>query len=355
MKLPKKVSRGEEVTAEVFNALIDAIQANIIKPGPGYQRKISKGGTSLRISPPSRPLVETDHPPFAMIELEEVTLGGWEMTLEPGRVRSANPVQAANDGDGYDYFVPEIAGVPMNQRDVDGNLPTIAISDGEWIYCRIERDVEGVVIPPCEIVVDVAEKKSAHYQPVNPDDSGVEEIDQYARILQFDIVTGEPEITVWRESDIDVNPFQWAGENLGSGARPFKKHEDTTGRWQFRTDVGCYGITAAEVGDEIIFDFKAENTSPTGGEATADVYVEPTEAELLTCPKAKFRPLTQGPSGRKEIEVVQSATSIAVMGNDVTGSLVFLDCGGATIHTHSWVDGLVTTTGATLTLGDCPT
>lgn len=353
MRLPRKVGRGEEVRAEDFNALIDAIQAATLSPGVGYRRDITAAGTVLKITRQSRGQFVSDHPPFALRKIEEPTQGNFEITLEPGRVRSANPVQAANDGDGYDYFIPEIDGEPMDTRDADGNLPVLEVTDGEWIYVKIERDAEGVVVGTPEVVVDEAEKESAHYQPVNPDDSGTQEIDQYARILGLEVVDDVAEISVWWESDIEITPFLWAGENVGAGARSFKKHQDTTGRWQFRTITGCYGAKVEEDGDEIVMEPEAENAGDlqTGNKAAVYITREETEAAMdpaddICEQPMQFRQLAQGEDLlRQEITIVEDDDLVRIRGNNVPGKLVIRDCDNNLLGEIEWQDGLMKTSG----------
>ena len=49
MKLPAKVTKGQAVRADDFNALIDFCQSLVIGPGPGYRRSRSMAGTTLAI------------------------------------------------------------------------------------------------------------------------------------------------------------------------------------------------------------------------------------------------------------------------------------------------------------------
>lgn len=49
MRVPKKVVRGEEVRADVFNALIDAVRGLVLRPGPGYRVRSGPDGQALVI------------------------------------------------------------------------------------------------------------------------------------------------------------------------------------------------------------------------------------------------------------------------------------------------------------------
>lgn len=341
LELPRKVAKGEPVKAEQFNALIDALGAVVLAPGKGYQRRITKGGTVLMIRDHQRDPKEPDFSPFAVIEAEEPTAGNWELELEPGRVRCANPVEAANGNDGWDYYVPTIGGVPMDQKDANGRYPVVEVQDGEWVYCKIRRDAEGMISETPEIVVDAADEESSHYQPPDPYDSGTEEVYQLVRILEFAEVDNQAEITYWRKSDIDLVAQLWAGENIGDGGEHFKEHDETTGRWKFRRTHGRYGTDADTVGDSVTVDFDGENLPNTSGGGGAEIYKTPTPQEIAAGDTAKFRPAVQGPSGRRELTIEQDGDMARFMGNDYTQTLFWTNCTGSTVPLVECRDGFV--------------
>lgn len=356
--LPNEVKPGEVVRADDYNALLKAVRMSMIQPGVGYQRTINRSGTTLKIKDQRGALSRSINPPFSVIEVSE-SGGGYEVTLEPGRVCSANPVAAAQTPpqDGYDYFIPEISGTPMNQRDADGEYPKVQVGEGETIYCRIKRTATGIVESPVAIVVDERDKESSHYQPPDPADSGTEEIYQYRRIVDLDVVSGEVELTVWRRSDIDLEPFLWVGENVGTGSEVFKEHDEVDGVYNFRRVLGCYGLVDAVEDDSVKLSFEAENVGDSQSGTKANVYVEPDPADFPVCQdKAEFRPITQGEfSDRQQIQVVEDLEVVRVQGNGVNGTINFEDCNSATLFSLTFEDGLITTVvNTTVQIPACP-
>jgi len=340
LRLPNKVRRGEAVSHETVNALIDALQSVLIQPGVGYERKVTPGGTILRIRQANQRESVTDFAPFAVREAEKVG-SDYEVTLEPGRVICPDPVEAANGNDGLRWYVPTIGGVPMDEEDADGNLPVITVPVGQAIYCRIRRGADGMISETPTMEVAAAGEDSGHYQPADPEGSGTEEVYRYHRIVEVNEDAGELDLVVWWKSDIQTVNQLWEGVNVGEGGDHYKEHDETAGTFDFRRTKGNYGANAATNGDSVEVDFDGENLNDLEGGQAVDIYKEPTPAEIAAGGPALFRQVTQGPSGRRQIEVAETGTAVQVMGNAVNGS--------GTVNGDAVVtaqDGLVTALGA---------
>ena len=341
--LPADVKTGDQVRAEDYNKLLAALRSSIIQPGAGYLRTINKSGTTLRIkgNKEFRPRI---NPPFSVIEVEAAAGNNYNLRFEPGRVCSANPVAAAATpaADGYDYTVPEIGGTAMDQKDAAGD-------------CKIKRSTTGVLVTPVELVSAARTEISGHYFPPEPNSSGTEEVFQYRRILDLDVVSGEVEIKVWRRSDIDLEPYLWEGGNIGTGSDVFKEHNEGDGVYNFRRINGCYGLASAVSGDSVKLDFEGENGGASASGNKAKIYIEP-GAGVACADKAKFRQLAQGSaSDHRQIQVAEDGELVRIQGNGVDGSLVFKDCDGYVVTTLAWEDGLITSPGLSfdIQLGDC--
>lgn len=340
--LPKKVARGDRVRAEDFNSLIDALQSVMLQPGQGYERKVTRAGTVLRIRRPTHREFQQVYPSFAVIEAEKLANGNYEIMLEPGRVSCPDPVESANDGDGWRWFVPTINDIPMNLKDEDGDYPKIEVAPGQWIYCQIRTDQTGMISEVPEMVVDEPEQESVHYQPPDPQDSGIEGVYKLHRIVEVDVnEDDELELKPWCQKDIDLTNQLWEGENLGDVGEVFKEHDEEEGVYKFRGINGNFGIDHTTQDETVDLDFDGENLNDLEGGSSGDIYVEPTPQEIAAGGPAQFRPVTQGPSGRQEIEIAQTPTAVQVMGNNVQG--LGLVNGVAVVSVN---DGLVTAVGA---------
>jgi hypothetical protein len=184
------------------------------------------------------------------------------------------------------------------------------------------------------------EEKSGHYFPPDPFDSGTEEVFQYRRLIDLDVVSDEVEIKVWRRSDIDLEPFLWKGDNLGTGVDVFKEHNEQDGVYNFRRINACYGLEGELNGDSVKLDFEAENIGDTYTGTKANVYVE---YDGDSCgQKAQFRPITQGAeTDRQQIEIEQDGEVVRVKGNDVKKTIELQDCEGNELLSLEFEDGLL--------------
>jgi hypothetical protein len=341
--LPADVKKGDPVKAEDYNKLLAALRRSIIQPGTGYLRTINKSGTTLRIKENKefRPRI---NPPFSVIEVDSAGGNNYNLRFEPGRVSSANPEAASDGDDGIDYQIPKINGTPMDQKDANGDFPALTVEDGFSVYCRIRRTAMGVLINPVDLVAADRTEVSGHYFPPDPDNSGTEEVYQYRRILDLDVVSGEVEIKVWRRSDIDLEPYLWTGDNVGQGVDVFKEHDEENSVYNFYRVNGCYGLKGALDSNSIKLDFEGENIGASTSGTKANVYVEyDFDNDSNTCAdKAQFRPLTQGAAiDRQQIQVVGDNEVVRIQGNNIDKKIIFQDCSGNGLVTLEFEDGLL--------------
>jgi hypothetical protein len=341
------------VKGRELNELAGRIEQSFPLPGPGLRSAATPDGVIL-----TPELVTIDHPPFALVKVADTATTDYEITLEPGRVMVANPVQAANGGDGYDYFIPEIDGVPMDEEDSNGARPTLMVSPGEGVYCKVSRNAEGLVISPVEIVVGVQDDPSDHYQPADPVDDGHASEFDLIRILYLDVEDDILVPTIWRESDIDLTPFLWLGENVGAAARVYKEHAELEGSFKFRTLVGCWAAEVAEDGDQIKIEVAAENVGTGESAFGATLLIEKSEEDpaLDICEqKLKIKSLLQGSAlDARQIRITNEDEGARIHGNGKNGSIEFHNCDDVLIRRLEWEDGLIINTGDTIIkIGDC--
>jgi hypothetical protein len=367
LDLPAEVRPGQIVEAESFNKLLRALKSVQLMPGRGYTRHVNRAGTTLKIKEKPTRGGRAVYPSFAMRSIETVPPeeeGGdetYKVTLEPGRVKIANPEQAAGGGSGYEYFVPEIDGDPMDERNEDGDLPTLTVESGEMIFCEIERDESGVVIGAPRMIVGANDDDSDHYQPEDPADAG--HVSQYDLIRILEVELDEADdlvVTVWRKSDIDLVPFLWMGDNVGGAAAVYKQHKETTGTYEFRSITGCWATDVGVDGDTIVVDWEGENVGSGESGFSAGILITRAEEDPGEddCEQAaKFRGLAQGADGdERQIRISEDDEIVRIHGNGVNGSLTITDCEDPPnpIVLIEWEDGLITTSGQKSHAGGCP-
>jgi hypothetical protein len=174
------------------------------------------------------------------------------------------------------------------------------MSIGDIAWCRYQTSVTGAVTAAPEIIVAAANQDGTHYYPTDPEASGANG-DGYVKLFKLELDGGSPLVRVYQQSDIEHVAQLWTGENVGGGERIFKKHDEATNVYQWRTVAGRGTYT----GDE-----------PDSGVT-------------------------------EQIKVVTDGDLVRVLGNGVKGSLWYSGTGypGSAMKILEWDDGLVTTSG----------
>lgn len=265
--------------------------------------------------------------------------GGLDIFLVPGYVWCDDPLSAAQDpaGPGWFYTMPEFNGTAL---DVTGeNRPRFSVNVGESIYAKVERDGTGIVVTPVEMAILDSEEDPGHYQPVDSEQAAEPGEFEYIEILQVKEEEGRLVITQLHSGPIKFAVTLVGSENVGGFAEVHQRYERNEGLNKYRTLQRGWGSLVTQETDSIQFVF--DGISVGDGE---EILVP--EGEMVAgadAEQAAFRTIKGGPSGRDEIEVRQVGGTIEVLGNGNDGSLIFIDETGTVLHTHSWVDGLVTT------------
>ena len=339
-----------------LNQLATRIEEGRPIPGPGLEARGTPDGVELRAG-----AFLPDYAPFAVIKTE-ANGANYDVTFSPGRVVIPNPAQFANGGDGYDYHIPEIDGVPMDELDTNDEFPKLTVSPGQGVYCSISRDEKGQITGSVEIITSTIAADSQHYQPADPDSSGLASNTDLIRIIDLTEDGDLLVLKVWRKSDILLAPFLWTGENVGANARVFRNYEQPDGTYNFRTLKGCWGSSVAEDGDIIKIEADAVNIGAGAGISTGEGAELLVEKDAETAPdlceeSLKIRVLLQGSAAdEKQIRITQDGEVARIHGNGINGRRVFKDCLGAEITRIEWEDGLITTSGnADIIVGECYT
>ena len=167
------------------------------------------------------------------------------------------------------------------------------------LWCRYRTDKAGLVTGTPEIIVDSSDHDGVHYWPKDPEGYGGDG-DYYVKLFKLELDDdGFPKVIVYQQSDIEHYTQLWTGENTGSGAGIYKKHDEAENLYKFRSVDGRGGYT----GDY-----------PNAG-VTA------------------------------QIKAVTDGDVVRVIGNGKKGSRVWKDCDGNEMMRIEWNDGLVTSSG----------
>ena len=230
MRLPLKKKPGDPVLAKDWNLLLDALAARSPKPGSGLELISSSGGFAYSL-PPSLEVPRQALPPFSVIGIHKAGTN-WEVLIKEGWVIERKP-RANGEDPAVLFHMPEYNEEALNNIP----RPRISMSFGDYLYCKFPTDVQGEVSDTPEIIVSSDDEEGVHYRPEDPEESGVDG-DYYVKLFKLENDGGFPRIKVYQQSDIEHWGQLWTGENLGSGARVYKKHEDYENVFKFRTIIG---------------------------------------------------------------------------------------------------------------------
>lgn len=321
-----------------LNAMADLIEENRPLAGRGVTASARPDGIELSVVPAE----SGAYPPFALLAIAETNPGEFDIVLKEGLVINPDPKGA--DG------LPE-AVIPVYNGDAldDDPRPEIPVTFGDFVYVKMDLDQRGQLDGDPEIIIRDAEEEGTHYAPESLEEGGGIEGEHYRKILQIiedPEVSGQALIISWQKSDIEIEPYIWEAENVGTeGQGPYHIFNPETGRHEFRRHIEIYGHEVTRTGAAIEHQFDAENMDPgtLNGADSAQVYRPraETEGEGATI-KAEFRPLTQGiADDRQEIEVKQIAGRIEIRGNNYHKPMI-VDDEGSAVNMVVVVDGLVT-------------
>ena len=294
MRLPQRKKTGEQILASDWNLLLDAIDARTPRQGVGLKFTATSGGFSYSAPPP---LCERNRgqSPFSVIAIEIPEGGGYKVTIKEGWVIDRRPKTA--DHPHVKFIMPAVGGVTLDTRP----RPQIDMVVGDILWCRYRTDESGLVTGTPEILVNSAVQNGAHYYPKDPASPTYGgEGDFYVKLFKIILDSdGFTEVIVYQQSDIEHYAQLWTGENLGDGAGVFKKHDEDTNKYQFRTLDGRG---------------EYEGDSPDDGTS-------------------------------EQIKVVTDTDCIRVIGNGKKGAMWFQSWGSSAVKMMEWNDGQVLTSG----------
>lgn len=165
-RLPERKKPGDPVLASDWNTLLDAISARTPRPGAGLELIASSGGFAY--SQPDSALVPRQPlPPFSVIGIEKEA-GKYKVIIKEGWVIERKP--RSGDLPTVKFHMPEYGGNPLNAIP----RPKIEMNIGDTLWCKYQTDIMGEISEEPEVIVASDDQDGAHYQPEDPEESGVD-------------------------------------------------------------------------------------------------------------------------------------------------------------------------------------
>lgn len=311
--------------------------------------------------------------PFAIKTIADAGGGNYEVTIWPGWIREIITQGGGTPPpDGSIFHMPEVSAVRLDADDP----PVFTMIDGDYLAVKYQTDDHGTikVADPDKptVVASATQPETIHYQPPPPDGGDGVDGDYRITIGRLQIIDGAPVWQTWQNSDIEHYHDILNGENLGAGAKVFKKWSPEENRYQYRTVYGRFGLAHESGEEQIELDADIENVG--GANAVWKEYTGFGDDPPPTPPDESIKLRTirglssdEGtaesitPQIQVSIEDGESsdpgaADTIRIRGNGIKGALIFKDCADTEIARIEWEDGLVVTSGdVEVTVTTCDT
>ena len=290
MKLPPLKKPGDPVLASDWNMMLDAISARTPCPGVGLKLSASSGGFSYSMPPPM--IHQKGQPPFSVIAIQKEG-SSYKVTMMEGWVIERHPKTAGHPH--VEFHMPKAGGIPLDRIP----RPRLTMREDDIAWCRYHTDNKGQLLSAApEIVIDSNLHDGTHYYPPDPEGSGGEG-DYYVKLFKLILVDDVPFIVEYQQSDIEHWAQLWYGENVGTGAKVYKEHDEDENTYKFRQIDGR--------------DYYSGDSAD--------------------------------PGVTEQIKVVTDVDTVRVIGNGKKGILIWRDCDGNEVMRLEWNDGLITSSG----------
>ena len=225
MRLPQRKKPGDPILAADWNLLLEAIAARTPRSGTGLELIASSGGFAYsRPSPTSTPHVGL--PPFSVIGIEKKE-GQYLVTIKEGWVIERKPKSESKPT--VKFHIPKAGDKTLDTIP----RPQIGMAIGDTLWCRFTTDAMGEISEEPEILSSAEDQEGSHYYPEDPEGSGSDG-SYFVKLFKLIDDGGSPAVTVYQQSDIEHWAQLWKGENLGSGSRVFKEHNEEENVYKFR-------------------------------------------------------------------------------------------------------------------------
>lgn len=314
------------ITENKWRMLGEYLKCHEITPGKGIRvDKSLSSGTIISANQP-REQSQSQAPPFSVLRLRELTSGGYAAELQEGWVIERN---TGESNDGVEFHPPQLGGASMSVRPRN----EITIQEDDFVYVRFTTDNEGYIQNQPQIVVDSTDQTSQHHQPPSGDNTGTYG-DYYIKLFKLTIVNNGPTIVYYQQSDVEHDRIE-TFLNVGSARNLHKKWNGTNQRYEFRTLKQFLPLSSTPAYGKIIVDPDGPESEDVNDSIKFSVI-----AERATLPQINVDD--------------DNAGTITIQGNGNDATINFNTCSGSQpSYSMVFKDGLLTSSGTTLQLGEC--
>ena len=190
--------------------------------------------------------------PFEPHLIRHDTSGGndqWFVTIFPGSVVERVPKYGTAS---LVHHMPKIGGTELSADPP----PELEMASGDIAYAKVfalktgavgVAGDGGTINPDIPIIASTNDGTGQHYIPAAPSDydEAGQTGEMWFKLFKFEVIDGAPRITLYRQSDIEWDPYLWSALNIGVGVGLYSRYNKTTGKHELRSVAGIDGILAA--------------------------------------------------------------------------------------------------------------
>ena len=308
-----------------WKKLGEYLKGKQLNAGKGIKIENSTSSGSIISAKQPREKKQSQAPPFSVLSLRQTSSTQYSVELQEGWVIERK-TRYDSTVDAVSFHEVNLGGAAMSTRPRN----EVTLAHDQYAYVQFWTSAEGFVTSTPAINVASTVPNSTHHQPASGAGSGA--YGNYnVKLFKLTVDNGSPKIIVYQQSDIEHTRLptfrnvggeryihkDWDGPADRYDFRTLKQHEPS-GRTYGKVIVDFINNEIDDQNDAIKFSAIAEKTSPSQIKVTDD-----------------------------------GAGIVTVRGNNVDGTILWMDCDGDDTTLLQWKDGLVTSVGEQIITAGC--
>jgi len=310
-----------------WKQLGEYLKGSQLNAGKGIKIENSTSSGSIISAKQPRDIKQSQAPPFSVLSLRKNSSNTYAVQIQEGWVIERK-TRYDSSVDAVSFHEVNLGGAAMSTRPRN----EISLEHDQFAYVEFGTTNEGFVNTTPTITVASSVPNSTHHQPPSGVSAGA--YGSYkVKLFKLTVDNGSPKIIVYQQSDIEHTRLP-TFRNVGGERYIHKDWDGAADRYDFRTlkqhepsnvnygkvIVDFVNTEDDDQNDAIKFSAIAEKTSPSQIKVNDD-----------------------------------NAGTITVRGNNVDGTILWMDCDGDDTTLLDWRDGLITSVGEqTITAGCTP-
>jgi len=308
-----------------WKQLGEYLKGSQLNAGKGIKIENSTSSGSIISAKQPKGIKQSQAPPFSVLSLRKNSSNTYAVQLQEGWVIERK-TRYDSTVDAVSFHEVNLAGAAMSTRPRN----EVILAHDQYAYVQFWTSAEGFVTSTPAINVASTVPNSTHHQPASGAGSGA--YGNYnVKLFKLTVDNGSPKIIVHQQSDIEHTRLP-TFRNVGGERYIHKDWDGAADRYDFRT-LKQHEPSGRTYG-KVIVDF-VNNELDDQNDAIKFSAI----AERATDPQINVNDDNSG--------------IITVEGNNVNGTILWVDCDGDDTTLLQWKDGLVTSVGEQIITAGC--